>query len=109
MLFLNAGYGPPGGFVTASDKKIQTTVSTTALQPIFVAKSLLDRMLARNHLSAIVVTSSTASVNVVPGLTTYSASKAFVSFFIQGLSYELEGKIDCLDWCPGPTVTKNLT
>lgn len=28
----------------------------------------------------------------------YSCTKTFVDFLARGLSYELEGKIDCLSW-----------
>ena len=65
-------------------------------------------MLAREHLSAIVVTSSVSSLNPTAGSMIYSATKSFASYMIQGLSYEVEGKIDCLDWCPGEVDTKLL-
>jgi len=37
----------------------------------------------------------------VAGSLTYSCTKTFVDFLGIGLSYELEGKIDCLSWRPG--------
>ena len=58
-------------------------------------------MLERNHLSAIVITSSDLGRQPVPLCLPYSCTKTFVSFLATGLSYELEGRIDCIDWALG--------
>ncbi len=55
-------------------------------------------MLARNHISAIVVTSSGLSISPFPGILTYSCTKIFVDYLARGLSFELKEKIDCLSW-----------
>lgn len=65
-------------------------------------------MLARNKLSAIVVTSSGLGARPVAGILDYSCTKSFVDFLARGLSYELEGKIDCLSWQAGEVSTKML-
>ena len=78
------------------------------LQPIYTAKVLIDQMLARNHLSAIVVTSSGLGSTPVPGSLTYSCTKTFADFLARGLNYELAGKIDCLSWQAGEVSTKML-
>lgn len=65
-------------------------------------------MLARKKLGAIVVTCSGLGRYPVPGVITYSSSKTFASFLGVGLSYELEGKIDCMSWTLGMTDTKLL-
>lgn len=39
---------------------------------------------------------------ISPGCIDYSASKLFVSFLAQGLSYELGAKVDCMVWLSGP-------
>ena len=109
MLFLNAGYHPVGPFADLSYMDIQRVVSCNTLHPIYTAKVLVDQMLARGKLSAIVITSSGLGINPVPGVITYSSSKSFVSFLGVGLSYELEGKIDCMSWTLGMTDTKLLS
>lgn len=63
-------------------------------------------MLARNHLAAMVVTSSGLGSLAVPGCVDYSCAKSFSSFLAEGLNYELKGKIDCLAWQSGKTATK---
>ena len=75
------------------------------LQPIYTAKVLIDQIVARKQRSAIVVTSSGMGDRPIAGNTTYSATKSFASFLARGLSYELSGKVDCLDWCCGMTST----
>lgn len=63
-------------------------------------------MLARNHLSAIIVTSSGLGLLPFPGIITYSCSKSFVDYLMIGLNYELKGKIDCMSWMCSGTSTK---
>ena len=60
-------------------------------------------MLEREKRSAIVVTSSGLGKIPVAGTTVYAATKAFVSSFAQGLRYEVEDKIDVIDWAAGET------
>ena len=57
-------------------------------------------MLARDHLSAIIICSSLSAFAPYPGMITYSSTKSFVNFLGQGLNFELKGKIDCLSWTP---------
>jgi short-subunit dehydrogenase len=59
---------------------------------------LVDQLIARNHLSAIVVTASGLGTNPYPGILTYSCTKVFADFLARGLNFELKGKIDCLSW-----------
>ena len=54
------------------------------------------------------VTSSTLGDRPIAGTMTYSATKSFASFLARGLSYELAGKVDCLDWQCGETSTNTL-
>jgi len=65
-------------------------------------------MIARKKLSAIVITSSGLGSQPIPIVLPYSCSKSFSSFLGQGLSYELEGKIDCLSWECNQVETKLL-
>ena len=63
-------------------------------------------MLARNHLSAIVVVSSDLGASPTPGILTYSCTKTFSDFLARGLNYELKDRIDCLSWQAGQVATK---
>lgn len=80
MLFLNAGYIAVGAFKDLTDEDIEQSCTINALQPMFTAKVLLDQMLARNHLGAIVITSSGLGSLPIPGCTDYSCTKSFASF-----------------------------
>ena len=55
------------------------------------------------------VTSSGLGKIPVAGTCTYAATKAFVSNFAQGLSYEVENKIDVVDFVMGEVNTKLLS
>jgi len=57
-------------------------------------------------MSAIVVTSSGASVQPLPGGLSYSASKVFAVYFAKALHWELKGRVDVLAWKPGYVSTK---
>jgi len=109
-LYLNAGVVFENDFKNHTPEQIQATVGCNALQPIYMTKVLLDQILARGKLAAIVVTSSGLALLPVPMVTTYCATKSFVSFIAVGLSYELEDKVDFMTWeCGGVTtkMTKN--
>jgi len=71
-----------------------------------MTKVLLDQILARGKLSALVVTSSGLAQLPVPGVTIYCAAKSFASFLAVGLSYELAGKVDCMTWEASKMATK---
>lgn len=108
MLFLNAGYAQCGAFADQADQDVQQTVAVNALHPIYTAKVLIDQLLARGKLAALVITSSGLGSVPVAGILDYSCTKTFVDFLAQGLSYELEGKVDCLSWQAGEVSTKML-
>jgi len=63
-------------------------------------------MVARNHLAAMVVTSSGLASMAIPGCTNYSGEKSLAGFLAKGLDYELKGKIDCMEWQSGKVATK---
>ena len=65
-------------------------------------------MLSRKERSAILVTSSMAAKRPMPGMTTYSASKSFCSFVAEGLSWEVQEKIDVIAFEPAGVSTKML-
>ena len=59
-------------------------------------------------MSAIVVTSSVLGTKPVAGLVSYCSTKSFVDFLARGLSYELEGQVDCLSWRAGYVSTNMI-
>lgn len=66
-------------------------------------------MLKRESKSAILNVSSGAASVCFPGGMLYSMSKCFLSYFTQGLEFELRSlkkKIDVLDFKAGPVETK---
>lgn len=65
-------------------------------------------MVARGHLSAIVVTGSGLAHMPIAGSLTYCCTKTFADFLAQGLNYELKGKVDVLSWQCGETSTNML-
>lgn len=52
-------------------------------------------------MSALVITSSVLGTCPVAGTLSYCCTKTFVDFLARGLSYELEGRVDCLSWRAG--------
>lgn len=82
-------------------------MNVNAVHPMYLSKVLLPQMLARGKKSAIIVTSSVFGQRPLGGASiVYSATKSLASFLAVGLSYELEGKIDCLAWECGAVATK---
>lgn len=106
MLFLNAGYIQVGPFKDLSFKNIESGVTINTLQPIYTAKVLIDQIIARNHLAALVVTSSGLGSKAIGGCLDYSCEKSFASFLAEGLNFELKGKVDCMAWQSGKVATK---
>jgi len=56
--------------------------------------------------SAVVITSSVAGQNVLPGFTTYSSVKVFATHLAKCLNYEFKGKVDIMSYNPGMVTTK---
>lgn len=106
MLFLNAGFVRVGSFTDITAQEIEQSVMINVMQPIYTAKALVDQMLSRKHLSAIVITSSGLGSMAIPGCVDYSCGKSFATLLGEGLNYELAGKIDCMAWQSGKVATK---
>lgn len=101
-----------GPFIEITDKEMESMVQVDALQVIYtikcLAKQLVDRHTKTGVKGAIVVTSSGLGAVPVSGLITYSSCKSFASFLAEGLSYELEGKVDVMSYQAGEVTTKML-
>lgn len=106
FLVNNAGFGTNGEFdqlplgkeLQMMDLNMRTLVELTHL--------FLPAMKARRS-GYILNVSSTAAFQPGPYMTTYYATKAFVTFFSEGLHEELLGSgISCTALCPGATATE---
>jgi short-subunit dehydrogenase len=67
---------------------------------------MLERVEKTGKRSAIIVTSSVASLVPCPGNCLYHATKVFASFFAEGLAFEVKGKIDVMNFIPAGVSTK---
>ena len=106
MLFLNAGVAQMGKFQDIDESSIEDIMMVNAVHPMYLAKALLGQMLSRGKKSAIIVTSSVFGQRPIGGASiVYSATKSLASFLAQGLSYELDGKLDVLSWECGEVAT----
>lgn len=110
ILCVNAGCNFSGPFTETSNESIESMINVNSSQVAFMIKALLPQMLNRSISkgirSGIVVTSSGMGKTVMPGFTTYCASKSFATFLAEGLNYELKDHIDVMSYCAGQVATK---
>jgi uncharacterized protein len=90
VLVNNAGIGIPAAFTDAPDEDLRQVTEVNYLAPAELCRQAIPRMLGRGA-GHIVNVSSLAGCAVMPGLVTYSASKAALSHFTAGLRADLRG------------------
>ena len=104
----NAGLGTPGPFKDVEG--IENLVSVNALHPIYMTKAMINlKFEKRQFRSGILNVSSTMSRTLVPGFTTYGATKKILSVFTKVLAIEAgmyKKSWDVLDYRPGFMPTK---
>ena len=87
-------------------------VTVNSLHVVYLVKALLPQLLKRNEQTGtkagVVITTSGAGKYVMPGNTTYSATKTFATFIAEGLNYELQGRVDVMSYAAGQVATKLL-
>ena len=105
MLFLNVGVMKLGRVAKITDEDMQSTINCSVLGSTYTVKALMDQILAREHKSALIITTSGLGMYPAPGNLTYSCSKSFSNFLALGLHHEFEGKVDTLSWTCGPCET----
>jgi uncharacterized protein len=90
VLVNNAGVDNIGGFTDAPADDLRRVTEVNYLAPAELCRHAIPRMLRRGG-GHIVNVSSLAGCVALPGLVTYSASKAALSHFTAGLRADLRG------------------
>ena len=98
----NAGFGDRGDFIDMDiDKQMQMTdVNCNAV--LYLTKVFLNNMLLNNE-GHIINVCSIAAFMPAPYMCTYHATKAFVLYLGEAISYEIrKSNVKLLTLCPGP-------
>jgi short-subunit dehydrogenase len=106
ILVNNAGFGVKGTVARTDPRAQVAMLHVHVLAPMRLAQAALPHMLARRT-GAIVNVSSVASFIYTPGNANYSASKAYLTAFSEGLAGEVAtAGIQVQALCPGFTRTE---
>ncbi len=107
VLVNNAGYGLPGSFVAASWDEQQAFLKVLLMSVCELTQKVLPGMLDRRFGRILNVASVAGLAPAAPGTVLYSAAKAFVVKFSQGLHLEARGAgVHVTALCPGYTYTE---
>ena len=105
ILCLNAGCMVQGPVDLVSDADFQRVFGLNAVHVIYLTKALLPKLMERQERSLILTVSSGLANVSMPGIASYSATKALVSNFMEAFSFEVREKIDVTVWEAGPCYT----
>ncbi|HEX7665476.1 MAG TPA: SDR family oxidoreductase [Polyangiaceae bacterium] len=106
LLVNNAGFGMKGEFVTLDRAEQARMIAVNCRAPLELTHAFLPAMIERKRGGVIVVASS-AAFQALPNTAAYSATKAFETWFAEGLGEEVRPHgVDVLALCPGPTDTE---
>ncbi|MHB8669123.1 MAG: SDR family oxidoreductase [Acidimicrobiales bacterium] len=87
----NAAVGWPGAIHATSAERIETTIKTNLLGPLYVSRRATKSMVERGAGGDVVFISSEAASQPWPHLLPYGCSKAALEYLSTGLDAELEG------------------
>ena len=105
LLVASAGYGASGPFIDASQDAELGMIDVNCRALAQSAHDFARRFVQRGG-GGLVLMSSLAAFQGVPGAANYAATKAFVQTLAEGLSVELKGKgVDVLASAPGPVIS----
>ena len=105
IVCLNAGCMIQGPTDLTSDSDYERIINLNALHVAYFTKAILPHLMSRGSRSALLLTSSMLSTIPLPGLSMYTATKAFVTNFAEALHYEIRHLVDVTSWECGPTYT----
>jgi hypothetical protein len=91
LLVNNAGYGSAGPFAELDPARVAGEVRLNVLALVRLTRAAVPPMVARGA-GAVLNVSSVASLQPIPNMATYAASKAFVTSFSESLHEELRGR-----------------
>jgi uncharacterized protein len=106
LLVNNAGFGHAGFFTEIDPQEEQSMIRLHVEASVRLARAALPGMIERGF-GALINVSSMAGLITAAGSHTYGATKAYLNFFSESLSYELAGtgvRVQAL--CPGFTHTE---
>ncbi len=105
LLVANAGVGVPTTLEPINIEAVEETFRVNVLGVVYAIDAVLPAMLARGS-GQIAAISSLAAYRGLPGESAYSASKAAVNVYLEGLRVQLRGRgIDVTTICPGFVTT----
>ncbi len=105
LLVCNAAYAPMGPFLDAPQERLAAVLDLNCRAPVLLARRYLPGMVARGR-GGLILMSSVAGLQGLPGLSTYAATKAFGAVLAEGLWAELKGTgVDVLACLAGAVVT----
>jgi uncharacterized protein len=103
LLVNNAGFGTTGMLAQADPERQAEMVRLHTLAPLRLTMAALPSLLRRNA-GGVINVSSVAGFAITPGSVTYSATKAFLTAWTEGLAAELRGRgVRVQALCPGFT------
>jgi hypothetical protein len=106
VLVNNAGVATSGPFQSQAPGTSRSIMRVNMTSLVELTEGLLPGMLARGS-GRILNVASVAGFQAVPGIALYSATKAFVLSFSEGLAEDLRGTgVTVTALCPGPTRTE---
>ena len=101
----NAGFGSHGTFWELPRKRELDMIEVNITALVNLTHLALQGMIARGK-GRVLNIASTAGFQPGPGMSTYYATKAFVTTFTEGVAHELKGTgVTATAHCPGATAT----
>lgn len=102
-LINNAGIGLKGNFEKLKEEDIKKIVYVNALVPVMLTKKLINNLIKNE--GVIVNITSNIAFNPLPGMSLYSATKAFLDNWSASITYELRKSISVITFAPSGTYT----